>query len=208
MISNVVDWMTELMDRLGYLGVTISVFLETVFPPIPSAFIQPFAGFVASRTDQLLILTILAATVGSYFGTLPFYLLGVWGEKFVNNFLKKYGKYLFIEDYEVERAFEFFDKHGIIIILTGRLIPLVRTVISFPAGVAGMPFWQFTIYTLIGGAIWSTILAVSGYLLGERWEVLVVWIEQYENLAMILILLLIVAYFVYKILSKKKYSKN
>jgi membrane protein DedA with SNARE-associated domain len=196
------------MDRLGYLGVTISVFLETVFPPIPSAFIQPFAGFVASRTDQLLILTILAATVGSYFGTLPFYLLGVWGEKFVNNFLKKYGKYLFIEDYEVEKAFEFFDKHGLIIILTGRLIPLVRTVISFPAGVAGMSFWQFTIYTLIGGAIWSTILSVSGYLLGERWEVLVVWIEQYENLALIIILLLIVAYFVYKILSKKKHSKS
>ena len=208
MISNAVDWMTNLMEKLGYLGVTISVFLETVFPPIPSAFIQPFAGFVASRTDKLLILTILAATVGSYLGTLPFYLLGVWGEKFVNNFLKKYSKYLFIEDYEVEKAFEFFDKHGPIIILTGRLIPLVRTVISFPAGVADMPFWKFTIYTLIGGAIWSTILSTSGFLLGERWKVLVIWIEQYENLAMIVILLLIVAYFGYKIVSKKKYSKS
>lgn len=208
MITNLVDWMTTLMEKVGYLGVGLSVFLETVFPPIPSAFIQPFAGFVASRSDQLLILTILAATLGSYFGTLPFYLLGVWGEKFVNTFLKKYGKYLFIDDYEVEKAFEFFDKHGLIIILTGRLIPLVRTVISFPAGVAGMPFWQFTLYTLLGASIWSTSLAVSGFLLGERWEVLAVWIEQYENLATILIILLIVAYFVYKIVSNKKHSKT
>jgi membrane protein DedA with SNARE-associated domain len=203
MIPNIVDWMTNIMGSLGYLGVTIAVFLETVFPPIPSGFIQPFSGFVASRSDQTLILTIVAATVGSYLGTVPFYFLGLWGEDFVNKFLYKYGKYLFIDTDEVDKAYEFFDKHGHIIVLTGRLIPFVRTVISFPAGVAKMPFKKFTLYTVLGGAIWSTILATGGFLLGERWEIIMVWLEQYETLSILLMILLVVVYFVYEIVSKK-----
>lgn len=203
MIPNVVDWMTNIMGSLGYLGVTIAVFLETVFPPIPSGFIQPFSGFVASRSDQTLILTIVAATVGSYLGTVPFYFLGLWGEDFVNKFLYKYGKYLFIDTDEVDKAYEFFDKHGHIIVLTGRLIPFVRTVISFPAGVAKMPFKKFTLYTVLGGAIWSTILATGGFLLGERWEIIMVWLNQYETLSILLMILLVVVYFVYEIVSKK-----
>ncbi len=203
MIPNVVDWMTNIMGSLGYLGVTIAVFLETVFPPIPSGFIQPFSGFVASRSDQTLFLTIIAATVGSFLGTVPFYFLGLWGEEFVNKFLYKYGKYLFIDTDEVDKAYEFFDKHGHIIVLTGRLIPFVRTVISFPAGVAKMPFKKFTLYTVLGGAIWSTILATGGFLLGERWEIIMVWLEQYETLSILLMILLVVVYFVYEIVSKK-----
>jgi membrane protein DedA with SNARE-associated domain len=203
MIPNIVDWMTNIMGSLGYLGVTIAVFLETVFPPIPSGFIQPFSGFVASRSEQTLILTIVAATVGSYLGTVPFYFLGLWGEDFVNKFLYKYGKYLFIDTDEVDKAYEFFDKHGHIIVLTGRLIPFVRTVISFPAGVAKMPFKKFTLYTVLGGAIWSTILATGGFLLGERWEIIMVWLEQYETLSILLMILLVVVYFVYEIVSKK-----
>jgi membrane protein DedA with SNARE-associated domain len=202
MIADTVNWMIELMNLMGYLGITISVFLETVFPPIPSAFIQPFAGFVSSRSDQTLLLTILAAVIGAYLGTLPFYLLGRWGEKAVNRFLKKYGKYLFIEEKEVEKGFEFFDKYGNSIVLTGRLIPLVRTVISFPAGVAKMPFLQFTLYTLLGSAIWSTGLSVAGYLLGERWEIILVWLERYETLSIILMCLVIVGYIAYKLFKK------
>jgi membrane protein DedA with SNARE-associated domain len=204
MISSIVDWMTEIMESLGYLGVMIAVFLETVFPPIPSAFIQPFSGFVASRSGQSLILIILAASVGSYLGTIPFYFLGVWGEEFVNKFLYKYGKYFFIEEDEVDKAFEFFDKHGSGIVLTGRLIPLVRTVISFPAGVAKMPFLKFTLFTLLGAAIWSATLSTAGFLLGERWEILLVWLEKYESLSIALMLLVVVAYIAYKVISRKK----
>jgi membrane protein DedA with SNARE-associated domain len=208
MIAGIVDWMTEIMESLGYLGVTIAVFLETIFPPIPSAFIQPFSGFVASRSDQTLLLTIVAASIGSFLGTVPFYFLGVWGEDFVNKFLKKYGKYLFIEESEVEKAFEFFDKHGSVIVITGRLIPLVRTVISFPAGVAKMPFIKFSIFTLLGAAIWSTVLSTAGYLLGERWEIILVWVEKYETISIILMILVVFAYIGYKILSRKRNSKN
>lgn len=207
MIGNIVEWMIELMRNLGYLGITFSVFLETVFPPIPSAFILPFAGFVASQTEQTLFLTVIAASIGSYLGTLPFYFLGVWGEEFVNKFLYKYGKYLFIEEDEVDKAFEVFDKWGSGIVLTGRLLPVVRSVISFPAGVARMPFLQFTIYTLLGAAIWSTGLGLAGYLLGERWEIILVWLETYETLAMIAGVLVILAYIGFKIYRRSRKKK-
>ncbi|MDD3474968.1 MAG: DedA family protein [Candidatus Dojkabacteria bacterium] len=208
MIENIVEWLTNLMNSLGYLGIGLAVFLETIFPPIPSAFIQPFAGFVASRTDQTLFLTIVAATIGTYLGTFPFYLLGIWGEKAVYKFLKKYGKYLFIEQEEVDKAFEFFNKYGKEVVLFGRLVPLVRTFISFPAGVAKMPFWQFTIYTLIGSAIWSTILAVAGYLLGENWEVLLTLLSKYENIVLILFVLSIAGYILFKVIQRKRFKKS
>ncbi len=208
MIENIVDWMTNLMESLGYLGVAVSVFLETIFPPIPSAFIQPFSGFVSSRTDQVLLLTILSATVGTYLGTLPFYLLGVWGKNFVDKFLIKYGKYLFIESGEVEKAYEFFEKHGNSVVFFGRLIPLIRTFISFPAGVAKMPFIQFTIYTFLGAGIWSAILATAGYLLGEQWEMIVIWLTKYENLAIFLCILVVLVYIGWKIVKKIKSKKS
>jgi membrane protein DedA with SNARE-associated domain len=207
MIENSIEWLTNIMNSLGYLGIGIAVFLETIFPPIPSAFIQPFAGFVASRTDQTLFLTIITATIGTYLGTFPFYLLGIWGEKAVYKFLKKYGKYLFIEQEEVDKAFEFFNKYGKEVVLFGRLIPLVRTFISFPAGVARMPFWQFTVYTLMGSAIWSTILAVAGYLLGENWEILLTLLSRYENIVLVLIVLVVIGYIVFKVVQRRKLKK-
>jgi membrane protein DedA with SNARE-associated domain len=208
MIENTVNWMIGLMESMGYLGIVFAVFLETVFPPIPSAFILPFAGFVSARTEQSLIISILAASFGSYLGTLPFYFLGVWGEDFVNRFLRKYGKYMFIEEEEVDKAFEFFDKHGKGIVLTGRFIPMVRSVISFPAGVARMPFVQFTIYTLLGGIVWSTVLATSGYFLGEQWENILIWLSLYENIAMILVVLVVLGYIAYKIIGRSRRKKG
>ncbi|MCK9415501.1 MAG: DedA family protein [Candidatus Dojkabacteria bacterium] len=204
MIENIVQWLTELIESTGYIGVAIAVFVESVFAPIPSPFILPFVGFVSSRTDQSLIISILAATLGAYLGSLPFYFLGRWGEKAVSRFLKKYGKYLFMEQDEVDKGFEFFDKYGSSIVFTGRLIPLVRSVISFPAGVAKMPFLQFSIYTILGSAVWSTVLTVAGYLLGSKWEVIIFWLAQYENFVIIAGVLVVLIYIVVKVLRRKK----
>jgi membrane protein DedA with SNARE-associated domain len=208
MIENIVEWMTDLMQSLSYLGVVFSVFLETIFPPIPSGFIQPFSGFVASRTDQLLLLTILFATLGTYLGTLPFYFLGIWGKKFVDTFLKKYGKYLFIEQDEVEKAYEFFEKHGNSVVFFGRLIPVIRTFISFPAGVAKMPFLKFTIYTLLGAGIWSTLLATGGYFLGEQWELIIIWLTKYENFVIVLCILVVLIYIGFNVVGRMKKKRN
>ena len=208
MISSIVDWLTSLIESAGYIGVATAVFIESVFAPIPSPFILPFVGFVASRTDQSLVISILAGAVGAYLGSFPFYFLGRWGEGAVNRFLKKFGKYLFIEQEEVEKGFEFFEKYGSGIVFTGRLLPLVRSVISFPAGVAKMPFLQFSIYTFLGSVIWNAILGTAGYLLGERWEIIIVWLETYENVVIVGSILVVLGYIVYKIARRSQKKKN
>ena len=208
MIESIVQWLTELIDSAGYIGIAVAVFVESVFAPIPSPFILPFVGFVSSQTDQSLAISILVATLGAYIGSFPFYFLGRWGEKAVSKFLKKYGKYLFMEQEEVDKGFEFFDRYGSSIVFTGRLIPLVRSVISFPAGVAKMPFLQFSIYTILGSAVWSTLLTVAGYLLGSKWEIIIFWLSQYENFVIITGVLVVVVYIVVKILKKRKKIKS
>ena len=202
MIENTVTWLIEIIEATGYLGIAFAILLESVFPPIPSAFILPFMGFVSSRTEQLLIVYIAVASVAAYIGTLPFYFLGVWGEDFLRKFLDKYGKYFFIEEEEVEKAFEFFDKKGNSIVFFGRLIPLIRSAISFPAGVARMPFIKYSIYTLLGSAVWSAGLGLAGYFLGEQWEIVVEWLARYEDIALILTVVLFLSYIGYKIYKK------
>ena len=204
MIENIVVWLTHLIESTGYLGVGLAMFIESFFAPIPSELILPFAGFVASRTDQVLIVSILVASVCAYLGSLPFYFLGVWGEGFVNKFLEKYGKYFFIQERDVAKGFKVFDRYGSGIIFFGRLIPIIRTVISFPAGVAKTPFLKFSIYTLLGSTIWSALLTSAGYLLGEQWELVGVWLSKYERGVIIFGVMVVVAYIVFQIVRKKK----
>jgi len=149
MIESLINWLVNTISVLGYPGVFISVFVESFFAPIPSEIILPFSGFVASMGEMNIYLVIIIATVGAYLGSLPFYFIGQWGEKPLLRFLKKYGKYLFIEQDDVDWAFGLFYKYGKGVVFVGRVIPIVRTLISFPAGVARMPFLLFTLYTLL-----------------------------------------------------------
>jgi membrane protein DedA with SNARE-associated domain len=208
MINSIVTWLTQLIESTGYIGVGLSMFIESFFAPIPSELILPFAGFVASKTDQILIVSIIVASISAYLGSLPFYFLGVWGKDWVNRFLNKWGKFLFIYPEDVEKGFKVFDKYGSSIIFFGRLVPMIRTVISFPAGVAKTPFIKFTIYTLLGSTIWSSILAISGYYLGENWEIVSLWLSKYEEVVLVSIILIFVGYIIYKLLKHKSSKSN
>ena len=145
MIQSIIDWLVNAISTIGYPGVFISVFLESFFAPIPSEIILPFSGFVASTGKMDLIFVIVIATVAAYLGSLPFYFIGKWGEKPVINFINKYGKYLFIQQKDVDKVFGAFDKYGKGVVFFGRLIPMIRTLISFPAGVAKMKFARFSV---------------------------------------------------------------
>ena len=171
MINSLVDWLVNLINSVGYWGVGLAMFIESFFAPIPSEIILPFSGFVASQGTLNIVLVIVIATFSAYLGSLPFYLVGRWGEKSVIKFLEKYGKYLFISKTDLDKGFTAFEKYGNGFVLLGRVIPIVRTVISFPAGVAKMNFFVFSVYTLLGTAVWSTILALAGYFLGSKWEI-------------------------------------
>ena len=194
MISSVIDWLVNLIEVIGYPGVAIAMFIESFFAPIPSEIILPFSGFVAFGGSLNIYIVIVVATVAAYLGTLPFYFIGRWGNEFVMEFLKKYGKYLFISQDDLQKGFDAFEKYGRGIVFFGRLVPIVRTVISFPAGVSRMNFLQFSIYTLVGAGIWSSILASAGFFFGDRWDMVSVYVERYENVILILLLVVVAVY--------------
>jgi len=194
MIELFIDWLVNVITVLGYPGVFISVFIESFFAPIPSEIILPFSGFVASGGSMNIYLVITVATIAAYLGSLPFYMIGRWGEKFFRNFLEKYGKYLFIQESDVDWAFNLFEKYGNGVVFLGRLIPIVRTLISFPAGIAKMPFVRFSIYTLMGSLIWNTLLTYTGFVLGDHWESVGVWVSKYEHVIIFLVVIFILLY--------------
>ncbi|HOK59755.1 MAG TPA: DedA family protein [Candidatus Dojkabacteria bacterium] len=203
MIQSIIDWLVNAISTIGYPGVFISVFLESFFAPIPSEIILPFSGFVASTGKMNLIFVIVIATVAAYLGSLPFYFIGRWGEKPVINFINKYGKYLFIQQKDVDKVFGAFDKYGKGVVFFGRLIPMIRTLISFPAGVAKMEFARFSMYTLIGSLTWNILLTYAGYQLGDHWSVVSGWIKKYQNVILILIAIALILYIIRGIKSRR-----
>ena len=194
MIQSIIDWLVNVISVLGYPGVFISVFLESFIAPIPSEIILPFSGFVASIGSMNIYLVIIVATLAAYLGSLPFYFIGRWGEKPVLTFLERYGKYLFIKKSDVEKGFEVFNKYGNGVVFVGRVIPIIRTLISFPAGVAKMNFVKFTIYTLFGSLIWNIVLSYTGFILGDHWERIGAIVGQYEKVIIVVCILLFILY--------------
>lgn len=194
MINSFIEWLVNIINVLGYPGVALAMFIESFFAPIPSEIILPFSGFVASQGTLNVYIVIVIASLAAYLGTLPFYFIGVWGEDFILKFLKKYGKYLFISQKDVDSGYKAFEKFGVGIVFFGRLIPIVRTVISFPAGASKMKFGIFSLFTLLGSLIWSSILAYTGYLMGENWSVVSVYTEEYER---IILGVLLIAFLLY-----------
>jgi len=204
MIQTVIDWLVNIISVIGYPGVFLAVLIESFFAPIPSELILPFSGFVASQGEMNIFVVIIVATLGAYLGSL----------QAVTNFLNKYGKYLFIEESDIEFSFKLFDKYGNGLVLFGRLIPIARTLISFPAGVAKMPFFVFSVFTLLGSMLWNILLVYTnillvytGFLLSDNWEVVGVWVERYENVILILVLIAFLAYIgrgVYRRLKRRK----
>ena len=203
MIQSIIDWLVNAISTIGYPGVFISVFLESFFAPIPSEIILPFSGFVASTGKMDLVFVMVIATVAAYLGSLPFYFIGKWGEKPVINFIGKYGKYLFIQQKDVDKVFGAFDKYGKGVVFFGRLIPMIRTLISFPAGVAKMQFARFSMYTLFGSLTWNILLTYAGYQLGDHWSVVSKWIEKYQNVILVLIIIAVLLYIIRRIKSRR-----
>ena len=172
----VIPFLNSLYGAVGYLGVTIAMAIESAMVPLPSELILPYAGFLVSDPSQLEPLTrgpwsfwpvVIAATIGNTLGSLIAYAIGAWGGR---PFLERYGRYLLIRPHEIELAERFFDKYGAATAFFSRLLPIVRTFISFPAGVARMPLGRFIAYSTAGAFLWSMLLVYAGTVLGSRWQ--------------------------------------
>lgn len=189
-LGNMTEWATSVMDALGYPGLAFLVALENVFPPIPSEIILPLAGFNSSQGTMNVFLAILAATVGSVTGALILYYVGyVFGEARVRWMVRKWGKWLGFKEADIDSADIWFDRHGGIAVALCRVVPIVRSLISIPAGLRKMPMITFALYTAAGSLVWNTVLITAGYILGDNWDHVeeYVGILQYVVIAVVLV---------------------
>jgi membrane protein DedA with SNARE-associated domain len=181
-------WASNLIQTLGYPGLGLVMFLENVFPPIPSEIILPMAGSLTLNGDFSLLGITLVGMVGSVAGAWFFYGLGYWlDEKKVRFIIRTYGKWLFLSTADLDRALAWFQRYGGWVVFFGRMIPMVRSLISIPAGLAKMNWVRFTIFTALGTACWSFLLAFAGQMLAKKnWAKVEEYLAQYENVVWIL----------------------
>lgn len=171
MFSSLASWVQDVIEQLGYLGVALLVVLENVFPPIPSEIVLPFAGFVAQQGSDSVVLMILAATVGSVIGALIMYwIAAIIGDERLHAFTRRFGKWVQIREADLNRAEEWFDRHAMSAVLVGRCVPLIRSVVSIPAGFRRMKLIPYIAYTFLGSLVWNIALVGAGAVLGENWE--------------------------------------
>jgi membrane protein DedA with SNARE-associated domain len=170
-LDDIADWVTTVVETLGYVGVAFLVALENVFPPIPSEVILPLAGFVAGEGGASLWGMIVAATIGSVVGAWVLYgISAAIGPDRLHRFLVRYGRWFGVKERDLLRAEDWFDRRAGTAVLIGRCVPLIRSVVSVPAGFRRMPLLRFTLYTALGSLIWNTTLIGAGAILGERWK--------------------------------------
>ena len=178
-LVDLVVWVTDVIGTFGYAGVAVLVALEVIFPPIPSEVILPLAGFLAGQGRLSFLGVVAAATIGSVLGGLPLYALGYWlGARRLRVAVRRYGRFFFVNEPELDRAQAWFDRHGAKAVLIGRVVPLVRSLVSVPAGLAHMPLGAFVLYTALGSFIWNAILVGFGWVLGDQWDL----VRQYTRL--------------------------
>lgn len=171
MLSSLATWVQDVIEQLGYLGVALLVVAENVFPPIPSEIVLPFAGFVAQRGSESVVIMILAATVGSVIGALMMYwIAAVIGDDRLHAFTRRFGNWVQIREADLTRAEEWFDRHATSAVLIGRCVPLIRSVVSIPAGFRRMKLIPYIAYTFLGSLVWNIALVGAGAVLGENWE--------------------------------------
>jgi membrane protein DedA with SNARE-associated domain len=171
-----VQWISDLMTSLGYWGIGLLMFLENLFPPIPSELIMPLAGFAVSQGRMNFGLAVLAGTVGTMVGTFAWYYLGrIVNYQRLESWVNRYGKWMGVTVQEIDRVNNWFNKHGNKAVFFGRMVPGIRTLISLPAGMNKMPIASFTLYSTLGTLIWTLALTTAGFLLGDNYAM----IEQY-----------------------------
>ena len=165
------DWVVRLIEQSGYLGVAFLMFLETIFPPIPSEVIMPVAGVAAAQGKLGFTLSVVAGTAGAMLGNIVWYLAArALGHDRLRPIIRRHGKWLTLDWNDVEKAHRWFDRHGIALVFIGRLIPTIRSIVSIPAGLLDMRFRNFFIASTIGTALWTALLAGAGYKLQENFH--------------------------------------
>ncbi len=199
------------MEQFGYIGVFLLIAIENIFPPIPSEVILVFGGFMTTYTSLNIPIMIVAATLGSLLGAIVLYYIGkIFNKERLKRIVSgKIGKVLRLKSSDIEKADKWFDTKGNKTVFFCRFIPIVRSLISIPAGMSEMPMQKFLIYTILGSLIWNTVLIIVGSIVGDKWETIVGYLDNFSNIILIiLVIIFVVAMYYWFVIRKKKQSKK
>ena len=198
---NIGEFAINLISNYGYLGMFLGMVLEAVIIIIPSEAILATGGILASQKIFTLLGAFLTGLLGSVFCAIIIYYMGYFGGK---AFVKKYGKYFFMKDEDIEKSDSWYQKYGLLAALIGRNFPIIRTLISLPIGIMRLSFTKFLLYTIIGSIPWTFAFVYFGYTLGNNWTIINEYVQKLKVPIKILIALLIVSYLYKKITQLKK----
>jgi len=220
MLGDLANWVQDVINQFGYFGVALLVVIENVFPPIPSEIVLPFAGFVAqqsasavnatadaAQSDTTVVGMMIAATVGSVVGALILYFVSAAiGPERLRGFVERFGKWFGVKSSDLVRAEEWFDRRSVVAVLVGRCVPLIRSIVSIPAGFRRMKLTSFVVLTAIGSAVWNIALIGAGAVLGDQWERVGEYVGVFQWLVIAAVLVLLVRFVVSRL--KKRRPQN
>lgn len=200
----------QIMNQFGYIGICLLILVENVFPPIPSEVILTFGGFMTTQSEMSVLGVILVSTIGSVLGAIILYLVGrLINKDVIEKWLDgKVGKILRFKREDVEKANSWFEKRGKWTVLFCRCIPIVRSLISIPAGMSKMAFVPFILLTTLGSAVWNTVLVVLGNIAGNSWEKISHIIDKFSDVILILLIIAVVAFLIWHFTKKDKNTEK
>ncbi|WP_391206535.1 DedA family protein [Psychrobacillus sp. L4] len=191
-------WITDWLSQFGYLGVFLLILIENIFPPIPSEVILTLGGFMTTTTTMTRLGIVIASTAGSVGGAAILYWIGTLLDvNRLEKIVQKYGKLLRLTTKDIQKANVWFDKYGVWAVFFGRLVPLVRSLISIPAGMSKMSFGLFLLFTTLGTLIWNTVLVSVGAAVGENWDEIVRYMDIYSNVVYIILAIIGIIFLVW-----------
>jgi membrane protein DedA with SNARE-associated domain len=211
MLGDLANWVQDVINQFGYFGVALLVVIENIFPPIPSEIVLPFAGFVAqqgsagvAQSDTSVIGMMIAATIGSVVGALILYVISsAIGPERLRAFVQRFGRWFGVKQTDLLRAEAWFDRRSFVAVLVGRCVPLIRSIVSIPAGFRRMKLTSFILLTAVGSAVWNIALIGTGALLGDQWERVGEYVGVFQWLVIGAILMLLIR-FVYSKLQNRR----
>lgn len=203
------NFIIDFMNNFGYFAIFLLIILEVIFPPIPSEIILSFGGFMTTSSSLSILGVVIISTIASVLGAIILYYGGrIFNKDRLISFTKtKLGKFIRLKEKDILLADNWFDKKGSLTVLFGRCVPILRSLISIPAGMSEMPLPKFIIYTSLGSLIWNSILVNLGAIAGDNWEQIVEDFDKYSSISLILLIVLILIILVFYIKSRKKNPK-
>jgi membrane protein DedA with SNARE-associated domain len=195
------EFIVKFISDSGYFGIFALMALENIFPPIPSEMIMPLAGFVAARGELNLVGVLAAGTLGSVVGALPWYGAGVvFGQDRLKKLADQHGRWMTVSSRNVDEALSTFNRHGRKAVFFGRLVPAIRTLISVPAGIAGMALAPFLMYSTAGSLLWTGFLTAAGFFLKANYTAVAAYLDPVSKI----IVGLIIAAYLYRFATYRK----